>query len=192
MRKGSKALYIFLLLGICIVSACEEEQEAAKPLWQEDKVLPIESFGVTYYFSDSAHLRAQLETPYVIEKTEENENGVPRLVHHFDKGVKIIFFSETGERESVVTADNGIFRKEEGIAELNKNVVVTNLKQERLETEQLYWDKDIDSVYTHVPVKIQTPDRIITGSKGLRANTNFSAYTLFGIQGEMEMEDELE
>jgi len=182
---------VYAIIGMLSFSACEEESEKVIAEWNEDMIMPTESFGVTYYFSDSARLRAQLNNPHVLEKTEEDEGGTLQMVHYFNRGVKIQFFNPQGAIESTVRADKGIFRKERGLAELNENVVVENVKGERLETERLFWDKDIDSVYTHLPVKITTPDRIITGSKGLRSNTHFTAYTIFGIQGEMEMQEEL-
>ncbi len=187
--KIQHVIISFLLVVFTI--ACEEESEVAVDNWDEEQILPTESFGVTYYFSDSAHLRAELITPHVIEKNEVQEEGAPEIVHYFNRGVEIQFYNPPGVVESIVKADRGSFLKDRGLAELNENVLVTNIKGERLETEQLFWDKEIDSVYTYLPVKITTPDRIITGSKGLRSNTDFTSYIIFGIRGEMEMEEEL-
>ena len=181
----------FLLLSCWLTWSCTEEQENGTPAWLGDADLPLESFGVTYYFSDSAHVRAILNADHVIEKTEPNEQGEMELHHLFDQGVEIEFFDTQDKLESTVTANQGIFRKDQGIAELNGNVIVINTKNERLLTEQLFWDKAIDSVYTHKPVRIETPDEIITGSKGLRANTNFSVYYIFGIQGTVAVEEEM-
>ncbi|MEM6633290.1 MAG: LPS export ABC transporter periplasmic protein LptC [Bacteroidota bacterium] len=184
-----KRFFLYLLF-VCVYMSCTEEEQASTPVWLDEEQLPMESFGVTYYFSDSAHVRAILQADHVIEKTEPNEEGEMELKHYFDQGVEIEFFDDKDVLESTVRANQGVFRKDKGIAELTGDVVVTNTKDERLLTEQLFWDKTIDSVYTYKPVRIETPEEIITGSKGLRSNTTFTTYYLFGIQGVVSVEEE--
>ena len=184
-----KRFFLYLFIGLIGISCAEEEQKST-PLWLNEEQLPMESFGVTYYFSDSAHVRAILNADHVIEKTEPNEEGEMELKHFFDQGVEIEFFDEQDVMESTVSANQGVFRKDKGIAELTGDVVVTNTKDERLLTEQLFWDKSKDSVYTYKPVRIETPEEIITGSRGLRSNTTFTTYYIFGIQGVVSVEEE--
>lgn len=185
--------YFFLIyfLGFFLVSCEEENQQDSTPVWLGDEQLPMESFGVTYYFSDSAHVRAILKADHVIEKTEPNDQGEMELKHYFDQGVSIDFYNPLDELESTVEANQGVFSKEKGVAELNGDVKVVNMDNEQLLTDQLFWDKNIDSVYTHKPVRIETPEQIITGSKGLRSNTNFTTYYIFGIKGIVNVEEEL-
>ncbi len=194
LRQKTK-LRVYLLLLLCpglLFWSCEEEPtQESTPVWLDDSQLPLESFGVTYYFSDSAHVRAILKADHVIEKTEPNEQGEMELKHYFDQGVNIEFFDEFDKLESTVQANQGVFVKEKGIAEMNGDVEVVNMKDERLLTDQLFWDKNIDSVYTQKPVRIETPEQIITGSKGLRSNTNFTTYYIFGIQGIVNVDEEL-
>ena len=177
-------------LGVFLSSCGEEAQQDSTPVWLGDEQLPLESFGVTYYFSDSAHVRAILKADHVIEKTEPNDQGEMELKHYFDQGVTIDFYNPLDELESTVEANQGVFSKDKGVAELNGDVKVVNMKDEQLLTDQLFWDKNIDSVYTHKPVRIETPEQIITGSKGLRSNTNFTTYYIFGITGIVNVEEE--
>lgn len=185
----------YLFLAFCLsvlLSSCEEEaQSDSTPVWLNDEQLPLESFGVTYYFSDSAHVRAILKADHVIEKTEPNDQGEMELKHYFDQGVNIEFYNTLDEMESTVESNQGVFSKEKGVAELNGDVKVVNMMNEQLLTDQLFWDKNIDSVYTHKPVRIETPEQIITGSKGLRSNTNFTSYYIFGIKGIVNVDEEL-
>ena len=72
------------------------------------------------------------------------------------------------------------------------NVKVTNIKDEKLTTDQLFWDGKIDSIYTYKPVLIETPTETIRGNNGMRANTSFTSYFIFKVKGEMEVGNELQ
>ena len=149
----------------------------------------VESFGVEYVYTDSAQLAAKLRAARVIEKIEKEGSQV-QTIHYFSGGVEIEFFDPIGRPRSHMTSREGVLYREKRIAEMNGDVVLTNYKGERLETEQLFWDDQKDSIYTTKFIRIETPDKVITGSRGLRSNTSFTAYTIYGIRGEIEAEDE--
>lgn len=171
----------------------EEEERPGRPLPEVEEGVDSESYGVTYVFSDSARVTANLMSAHVTEKEEqEEENSKKRMVHYLDGGVKIIVLNSAGQTTSTIVSESGVYERDEGIAELLGNVMLNNYKGEKLETEQLFWDEKKDSVYTDKYVRIETPDKIITGSKGLKATSDFSSYTIFGIQGEIETDEELQ
>ncbi len=177
----------FVLVWIC---ACSEPEAAEAGTEVPIEVeMGVESFGVEYVYTDSAKLAAKLRAAHVLETIDESEKE-GETIHHFSGGVEIEFFDPSGRSRSHMTSDEGILQRQSKIAEMKGNVVLTNYKGERLETDQLFWDDRKDSIYTTRPVRIETPDKIITGSRGLRSNTSFTAYTIYGIQGEIEAEDE--
>ena len=182
-----------LLVGSLLACGGEDDGPRRLPLPMEENVR-AESYGVRYLFSDSARVTAELNATHVVEKLEKipgaEKEAETETVHYLDQGVVMNFFSAPGEVSSVITSDRGNFRQTLGMAELRGNVVVTNYKEETLKTEQLFWNKRKDSIYTTKFVRIETPDKIITGSKGLQANTAFTAYTIYGIRGEVEMKEE--
>lgn len=107
---------------------------------------------------------------------------------YMEDSIHIDFLDRSGRAHSFIESESGIYNQEENWALLIEDVVIKNQKGERLETDQLFWDKTIDSVFTHKPVKITTPDKIITGSKGMRSNTAFSSYVIFGTYGEVSLD----
>ena len=159
------------------------------------EVDPNDSQNKTYYESTGRTQTMRRIPPPAndsLKKAGEAEKEIrEETVHYFDKGVIINFYNEQGELESKVISDNGIFRKDRSLAEMYGNVRVTNVKDEKLTTEQLFWDGKIDSIYTYKPVLIETPNEVIHGKNGMRANTSFTAYMIFSVRGEMEMGDEL-
>ncbi len=162
-----------------------------RPLPEFEENVDVESFGVTYVFSDSAHVSANLYATHVREQQEGEEKTEVEVVHVLDGGVKIHMLNQLGQTTSTIVSDSGIYRRTSGIAELYGNVRLSNFKGETLETEELFWDEKKDSVFTTKFVRIETPDKIITGSEGLKAKADFSSYTIFGIQGEVETEEDL-
>jgi LPS export ABC transporter protein LptC len=180
---------LLCLLSIGWLLACSEPDVAEKTLeTPAEAEMGVESFGVEYVYTDSAKLAAKLHAAHVIEKTE-GEGNQASTVHYFSGGVEIEFFDPIGRPRSHMTSKEGVLYREKRIAEMRGDVVLTNYKGERLETEQLFWDDQKDSIYTTKFIRIETPDKIITGSKGLRSNTSFTAYTIYGIRGEIEAED---
>ncbi|MEL6591358.1 MAG: LPS export ABC transporter periplasmic protein LptC [Bacteroidota bacterium] len=182
------------LLAVILLPACgEEEERPGRPLPPIEEGVDSESYGVTYVFSDSARVTANLMSAHVTEKEEqESEESKKRMVHYLDGGVKIIVLNSYGQTTSTIVSESGVYERDEGIAELKGNVMLNNYKGEKLKTEQLFWDEKKDSVYTDKFVRIETPDKIITGSEGLKATSDFSSYTIFGIRGEIETDEELQ
>ena len=182
------ALIIYLAYNIL---RKREDEAVTQPLLPAtvEALAGIESFGVEYLFSDSARVSARMRAAHVIE-AEEGEDKKQEKVHYMNRGVEIEFLNTRGQAHSRIQADSGIFRLTQEIADLYGNVRLSNHQGERLETEALHWDKQKDSVFTDKFVRITTPDKVITGSRGLRANTEFTAYTIYGIQGEIEAPDD--
>ncbi|MEM7372930.1 MAG: LPS export ABC transporter periplasmic protein LptC [Bacteroidota bacterium] len=184
----------------------EESQPEVGDFLETEVYEGVESFGVEYYFSDSARVSAQMFATRVIEREEpvvedqevekvvspvkdEDKEVKTEMVHFLSRGVRLYFLNFRGIAHSTIKSDSGVFRREKGIAQLIGQVEMTNHENETMKTEELFWDKEKDSVYTDKFVRIETPDKIITGSRGLRANTDFTSYTIFGIRGEIETEE---
>lgn len=193
--KHAASLIGLCLLGIMLLNSCsgEEAERPGRPLPPIEEGVDSESYGVTYVFSDSARVTANLMSAHVTEKEEqEGEQTKKRMVHYLDGGVKIIILNSYGQTTSTIVSESAVYERDDGIAELLGNVVLNNYNDEKLETEQLFWDEKKDSVYTDKYVRIETADKIISGSKGLKATSDFSSYTIFGIQGEIETDTELQ
>ena len=139
------------------------------------------------------------EKPAELKEEEEGEDkkkssinspvtpNKPKTLQYMEDSVHIDFLDRFGRPHSFIESKSGIYNQDDEWAVLIEDVVLKNEKGERLETIQLFWDKEIDSVYTHTPVKITTPDKIITGSGGMRSTTSFDSYVIFGTYGEVSL-----
>ncbi len=130
-----------------------------------------------YYYSDSGHVRNRLRAGRVEEYLPQNDEHTD-----FFQGVELTFFDATGQPGSRLTAERGRMDPKRHRMQVDEHVVFTNVRGERLETEQLIWDQDSDRVFTDKPVRITRAQDIIYG-QGLDANQDFSRYTIRRITG---------
>jgi len=252
---------LLIIFFLCSLIACHSDKEELKqsiPMKTVDSVA-VESFGVRFYFSDSAKVTAELYASHVLEvhskfevknedkrlfkkylskavdhvmssdkgaknftdmvmeeavrsfpkpkeeekteeekEAEEKDNNKPltntpatpvsfTTLHYMEDSIHIDFLNQFGKPHSFIESESGIYNRDDDWAMLIEDVILKNEKGERLETELLFWDKTIDSVFTHLPVRITTPDKIITGSGGMRSNTAFTSYVIFGTYGEVSL-----
>jgi LPS export ABC transporter protein LptC len=83
-----------------------------------------------------------------------------------------------GTLSTTMTADKGYFLKTENIYKGIGNVQVKNLlKDQRLQSEELYWNPTEKKIYTETFVTIQERQTLFNGT-GMEADQSFSKYKL--------------
>ena len=145
--------------------------------------LPLESGkNVQITYSDSAQIKIKIYG-------EQMDKYIgKRQCTEMPKGVKINFFNNELRVISELTSKYAIRYDTEAKMEARKDVVVTNDKGERLNTEQLIWDEAKKIIYTKAPVRVTTPKEIILG-EGLEATEDFSKYVIKNITGTINVEE---
>ena len=173
---------LITILGIFLFTSCSsaEEDRDSLPKAPDDGVRS-ESFGVTYLFSDSARVTAKMEVTHLIEKEEEQEDKKSREnVLYLEDSLHISFLSPGGSVTSEVSASRGTYFRDRGLALLEGNVEMTNVRGERLQTEKLYWDERNEEIYNHTFVRIETEREYLECDSGMTANTDFTRWRLKG------------
>jgi LPS export ABC transporter protein LptC len=120
--------------------------------------------------SDSAVLRSEITAP----KQLEFANGDLE----FPEGIDIQFFNLQGQLETTMRADKGYFLRDQNLYRGEGNVQVNNLpKDQRLQTEELFWNQAQRKIYTEKFVTIQERQTLFNGT-GMEADDGFSSYKL--------------
>jgi len=120
--------------------------------------------------SDSAVLRSEITAP----KQLEFANGDLQ----FPEGIDIQLFSLDGQLETTLRADRGYFIRDKNLYKGEGNVQVKNLrKDQRLQTEEIFWNQAERKIYTEKFVTIQERQTLFNGT-GMEADDGFSNYTL--------------
>jgi lipopolysaccharide export system protein LptC len=168
---------LFILLGAC---SSADEDRASLPQAPDDGIRS-ESFGVTYLFSDSARVTAKMEVGHLIEKEEKDEDKKNREnVMYMEDSLHISFLTPGGATTSEISASRGTYYKDQGLAVLEGNVEMTNVRGEQLQTEKLFWDEKKEEIYNHTFVRIETEREFLECDSGMVANTDFTRWRLKG------------
>lgn len=124
--------------------------------------------------SDSTVLRSEITAAKQIEFLNGNIE--------FPEGIDINFFTKDGELETTMRADRGYFLKDENLYRGEGNVQIKNLiKDQSLQTEEIFWNQAGKKIYTDKFVTIQDPQKIIKGT-GMEADDNFAVYRIKDIR----------
>ncbi|MDU0372196.1 LPS export ABC transporter periplasmic protein LptC [Hymenobacter endophyticus] len=138
----------------------------------------VETENVLMLVSDSARLRIRLTAP--LEQQFESGDMI------YPKGVKLTFLDDEGVTVvNTITGRYGKFDKAKNLYTMRGDVRVTNVpKQQRMNTEEAFYDKTKASIYTQeqTEIRVTTPTEVLTG-RGLTANQDFSLYRILNPTG---------
>ena len=173
-------LFGYLILSVFLFTACTTEQNSLEEM--EGYQGPFKELDdARILYSDSAKVRLMVEADAILEY----ENGD----QEYPKGIYIEFYDPDGSISSVLSAKKAFYNKEENLYRAVDDVVLENeVKKQKLNTEELFWDPAEEQVYTEKFVVIETDDDVIHG-EGLEANQDFSEWKILKVTGELELEE---
>ena len=120
--------------------------------------------------SDSAIVRSDIKAP----KQLEFANGDME----FPEGIVIQIFEKDGQLSTTLTADRGYLFKQKNIFKGEGDVQVHNLiKEQKLQSEELYWEPNKKKIYTEKFVRVQQGETFWYGT-GMEADETFTNYSL--------------
>ena len=97
-------------------------------------------------------------------------------------GVYLEQFDSIFNIEASIKADTAYYYDKQKLWKLIGNVDIQNRKGERFNTELLYWNEATQKVYSDKFIRIQQPDRVITGH-GFDSNQQMTVYVIQNIEG---------
>lgn len=141
----------------------------------------VEMDSVETLYSDSAIVKIRINAPKQLNFENGNEE--------YPLGVRLKFYDETGKEISNLRADKAYYIAEEKHYKAVGNVVVRNLEtQDRLNTEELYWNPNEERVYTDKFVTIRSLDEVHKG-EGLEATQDFENYQILKPTGTITIDE---
>lgn len=160
-------LFLLIFLGF-ILASCRPDADPDAILVYEGPI--NEAFNVSLAQSDSAKLRAKLKAPHQLKFANGNEQ--------FPEGIEIEMYAPDGRLETTMRADRGYFTKETNLYRGEGNVQIRNLiKDQRLQTEEIFWNQTEKKIYTDKFVTIQERQTLFNGT-GMEADDTFANYKL--------------
>ncbi len=168
-----------------LVISCENDLAEVSATLPKDAVNreTLENFHIIY--SDSARVLIRAMGPLLYRYLGDED---PR--EEFPEGIQVLFFdAEAQVLTSRLSANYGVRRANKSQVILRDSVVWISEDGNRLETEELIWDEKKEKVYTNKFVVVRSPERIIYGH-GFEANRDFTASTIWAVEGEVLLKGE--
>ncbi len=172
-----------LLVLLLVLFACENDLAEVEQYFPKEATQLEEARDVEIYYSDSAVVRVILKGPLLYNYISGNN---PRS--EFMEGLSADFYNADHVRQSRLTSKFGVRYLNKNYILVQDSVVVTTIRNEKLETEELKWDEKKGTVETDKFVKVSTPKEVIYGY-GLEAKDDFSYWKIKAVTGRMEASD---
>lgn len=172
-----------LLLLVVLLNSCEGKIEKIVDF----EILSLPSLtgkDINTVFTDSGKVKLVMSAP-IMEKWSNLESPYSE----FRLGMKIEFHD--GHKEPIATASSKYakFFDEENLWELDNSVVIINESGDKLETEQLFWNRDKNLVYTDRFVKITNEDQTVMGT-GFESDPQLTRRKIKNVTATIYLHDE--
>lgn len=169
--------FLLLISGIVFMQACKTDLKKIDLILDKSILNTERAEDVTILYSKNGHTSARLST----KKFSHNQSANPTYIEMRD-GLKVEFFDDSLKVQSTMTAKYGKYFEKNGNVLVRDSVIITNIKNERLQTEELVWNEKSRKFFTEKFVTITTPTQVIYGD-GLESNQSFSQYKIVNIKG---------
>jgi LPS export ABC transporter protein LptC len=181
-KSGSFSLFSLMIITGLMLMSCERKL----PVIPKSDLLTLPSLtarGVQTILNDSGRIQLIMNSPLI----EQYDKADPQY-SEFREGIKVDVYNGKPNPEAKVTAKYGKCTKN-NLWELRDSVVVINEKNEKLETELLFWNQEKDHIYTDRFVKITSEDEIIQGI-GFESDSHLLSRKILKVTAEITMPDE--
>lgn len=165
-------------------------EEAVKPLFPQGVA---QNFTLTYTETVEAMSTQDSATSRVIAVltsplSEDFDNQIFKF-RTFPKGLQVDFYDEKNQK-SVIVADYGIVYSQTNLIDLQGNVVVETHDGKKLETDQLYFDRKNNWIFTEASFKYTNPeDGTVMDGEGMDFNKDFSFFKAHKTYGLMTIKE---
>jgi LPS export ABC transporter protein LptC len=185
----SKNMSITIVLGAIVMlllfSSCGgKKKELGEAITERDSLPSMATLGVVTYISDSGVTRYRMEAEEWLMYDRKRPS-----YWAFEKGVYLEQFDSLFNVDASIKADTAYFYDKQKLWKLMGNVDIKNRKGERFNTELLYWNQATEKVYSDRFIRIEQPDRIITGY-GFDSNQQMTIYQIRNMGGIFYVDEE--
>ncbi|MCD4794058.1 MAG: LPS export ABC transporter periplasmic protein LptC [Bacteroidales bacterium] len=190
MLKSQNLYKVFFLLLILTTFSCENDLDEIRALENKEELPDITVIDLHSEYSINAKTQIKLITPLAYKYTsKDNEHTL------FPEGIDLKFYDKNKKLRSSLTADYSVYYENKGFAKAKGNVILTNINESVLKTEELFIDEKEEKIYSVKSVNITDKDGFeITGKGGFESNLDFTVYKFTDVTGKKiinEEEDEL-
>lgn len=141
-----------------------------------------EARDINVNYTDSSYTVFILKAPLLRRLYQRNA-----VKEEFPEGIEVTFYNKANQPISWLTSDFAIRDQVSRMITVQKNVILRNDQNERLDGPELIWDEKAKEIYTDRFVRITRADGSIVYSYGFRSNEKFTRYELNAVSGDMNI-----
>lgn len=183
-QPRSITFFLVTLWMTFMLFSCKNDMETIRMLDVADTLPTMSADDIEILYSEKGQVQVRLISPKLVKHEGDDE------FMEFPDGFKVFFYDSNMQIKSTISANYGISYEKKDLMEARHNVVVENLdKNERLNTEELYWDRSKRRIYTDKFVRITRNEEIITGD-GLESDEGFQDIEIKNPKGIIEIREE--
>ena len=126
----------------------------------------------------------------IMKMKADVQNNFENGDREWPNGFYIEWLNKRGQVTSYFSANYVYFTQADNLYRAEGDVVVrSNVKQDQLNTEELFWDQGEEKFYTDKFVTIKSEDEVHTG-EGMKSNQDFTEYRILKPSGTFTLEDD--
>ena len=165
-----------------LISCMREKKDLVEVVFDPQTSYTLKETNVKTLISDSGITRYKLETATWLIFGRAVEP-----YWHFPDGAYLEKFDTTFNVEASIEADTAYHYERRKLWELKGNVDISNLKGERFQTSQLFWDQDKKTIYSDSFIRITKGETVSTGF-GFLSNEDMSEYKIFRARADIPVD----
>ena len=180
-----KTSIVLAIIASTIFVSCKNDIETVNLLTMRSNLPTFSVYGFETVYSDSGRMMVELKS-----KELSRFEGESMKYDEYRYGLNVRFFDDDGEVSATLRCSYARFLIDKELWELKSDVEINNIsRNEKINTELLYWDMNKELVYSDKYVRITTEEEILTGD-GFESNQDFSEWKILKPSGIISIKDE--
>lgn len=172
-----------MAFAITLFFSCEDNTQALAEINFKSQEPVGTATNIRLVYTDSAKVKAILTAPKHLDF-----NNLSFKYSEFPEGLKVTFLDDKGN-ENIVLADYGILYEETRLIDLRGNVRLIAQDSAVLTTSQLYWDSQLEWIFTEKSFTFSDKDYDFEAIR-LDTNKEFSKFQTGNLIGTVAVETE--
>jgi LPS export ABC transporter protein LptC len=180
--RHPKLVSPLVLYFLVFLTSCENDPAQIKA-WTEKKELVEEGKNIESYLSQGGKMKAKLTAPLMYRYQTDT------VYSEFPKSLQVDFYDDSVNVTSWLTAMYGKYFESLNKVYLRDSVIVINKDGDTLRCPELWWDQNLQKIYTDKPARLDGKDKNIVGTLGLEATQDLKIITFKYPIGPFQFKD---
>lgn len=173
---------IAILLGLAMFFSCSPDLETVETITRKDELPAEAAENLRILYSSHGRIQMIMEAPEM-ERYEGDEAYM-----ELPQGFVMSFFDEFMNETSRISAKYAIQHEKDDLIDARNDVVVENMETlEKLNTEQLIWDRKNEKIYSDKFVKVTSGEDVLYG-EGFESDDRFTSWSIEDIWGSFSVD----